>query len=99
MSRHPEYVIQEGPGRYKLLVWVQPGAKRNQLSGCYQGHLKIKIKARPVENQANNELLNFVAKELGLKNRQLSLASGQGSRKKILLISVMQEPDWDALGY
>ncbi|MGM0424122.1 MAG: DUF167 domain-containing protein [Thermodesulfobacteriota bacterium] len=99
MADLPEYVMQKGQSCYQLLLWVQPGAKKTAIAGSYQGRLKIKLSSKPVQNRANQELLSFLAARLGLKKNNLALESGQGSRKKVVSISIMEEPDWDVLGY
>ena len=35
------------------MVWVQPGAKKSAVVGTYQGRLKLKIQAPPVDGKAN----------------------------------------------
>jgi hypothetical protein len=99
LAELPEYVIQKERGCYKLMLWVQPGAKKTAVLGCYQGRLKVKVSSKPVQNKANQELLSFLAARLGLKRNSLALESGQGSRKKVVSLSIMEEPDWDVLGY
>jgi len=75
-------------------VWVQPGASRNEPSGSYQGCCKIKLSAPPVDNKANKALVVYVAELLGLRKSQVSLESGQTSRRKSLLIRTEDEPKW-----
>ncbi|WP_051564361.1 DUF167 domain-containing protein [Desulfovermiculus halophilus] len=74
--------------RCLVRLWVQPGAKKNELGGFYQGCLKVRLKAPPVDNKANQELAAFLARLLGVKPRQIQLISGQRSRKKIISIQV-----------
>ncbi|MFP4391313.1 MAG: DUF167 domain-containing protein [Desulfohalobiaceae bacterium] len=95
----PEYVVRKDHSCYKLKLWVQPGAKETTLAGVYQGRLKVKISSKPVQNKANQELLGFLAARLRLKKNMLALESGQGSRKKVVSLLIMEEPDWEILGY
>jgi len=73
--------------------------KKNEIASCFQSWLKVRIKARPVGNQANKELLTFIARKVNLKINQLVLVSGQTSRKKVISISKMKQFDWPALEY
>ncbi len=95
----PEFVTKSGPGRYRLQVWVQPGAKRTELAGLYQGCLKIRLKAPPVDNKANKELMSFLAAQLEIRSNQVELVSGQSGRKKVLHVNMSSHPDWRVLSH
>ena len=56
------FVKQLEPGLYRLMVWVQPGAKKDQVAQLYQDRLKVRINAPPVDNKANKALIKFLAK-------------------------------------
>jgi uncharacterized protein (TIGR00251 family) len=77
-----------------MKVWVQPGAKKTELAGMHQEHLKIRLSAPAVDNKANVALVAFVAGLLGLKRSQVSLAAGHTSRGKTLRIVAETEPIW-----
>lgn len=47
---------------------------------------KVEIKAKPVEGRANQELIKFLAKELGIKQNQIMIIKGVHSREKVLRI-------------
>lgn len=87
-------VTPAGRGRWRLRVWVQPGAKRDELAGLYQGSLKVRLNAPAVDNKANKALVGYVAGLLGLKSRQVNLDAGHASRSKTLIIESETEPDW-----
>lgn len=70
----------------KLSIYVQPGAKKTELSGLHDGRPKIRICAPPVDGAANDELIKFVAKFLKLSKSSVRLASGHTSRLKTLEI-------------
>lgn len=58
----------------------------------WQGEaLKVRLAAPPVDGEANEALIEFLAKELGLKKRQLSLAQGAASRRKVIEIAADDE--------
>ena len=44
-----------------LDVYVQPGAKQSKIVGIYDGNLKIRLQAPPIEGKANKMLLKFIA--------------------------------------
>lgn len=90
----PVFVRLAGSGDWRLQVWVQPGAKRNELAGLHQNCLKIRLSAPAVDNKANESLVEYVAVLLGLKRSQVSLAAGHTSRKKTLRVLAQKEPIW-----
>ena len=68
-------------------VRVQPGASKNEMVGVQQDALKVRISAPPVQGKANKALVNFLAKELGVKKSEIEIVSGHTSRvKKIKVI-------------
>jgi uncharacterized protein len=86
----------DGQG-WLLPVWVQPGAKRDQVSEVVDGRLKLRIAAPAVDNKANTALTAYVAGQLGLRRNQVALVAGSTGRKKTLRIVAEQEPDWERL--
>ena len=93
----PPYVSRLGPKTWRLLVWVQPGAKKSAVAGTYQDRLKIRIDAPAVDFKANAALMDYVAKTLGLKKNQVSLSAGTTARGKTLVIETDNEPSWAAM--
>ena len=68
----------------RLCVFVQPRASRDAIVGWQGQELKVALTAPPVDGQANDALQRFLAKALGLKKAQVSLARGQTGRHKLL---------------
>ena len=50
--------------------------------GEHDGMLKIQLAAPPVDGEANAELLETIARLLCVSRRQVTLVSGQASRRK-----------------
>lgn len=90
----PVYVHKAGSGEWRLKVWVQPGAKRDELAGMHDDSLKIRLCAPAVDNKANQALVLYVAGLLGLKRNQVSLSAGHTSRRKTLRVLAEKEPIW-----
>jgi hypothetical protein len=68
-------------------IKVQPGAVKNEIMGVQGDVLKIKISAPPVKGKANKALIDFLAKELGVKRSEVEIVSGHTSRiKKIKVV-------------
>lgn len=70
------------PDGMELAVLVQPRASRTRVVGEHDGLLKIQLAAPPVDGEANAALLEFLAKQLGVPRRQVTLAAGDASRRK-----------------
>ncbi len=78
----------------RLTVHVQPGASRSEVAGLYGDAIKVRLAAPPVDGRANEALLRFLAKSLGLPIRAVTLVRGGSSRAKTVDIEGM---DLDAV--
>ena len=74
----------------RLFIYTQPGASKNEVVGFYgePARIKIKVKARPVEGEANAEVITFLAKLLGIAKSKIQIERGHTSRQKDLLIDL-----------
>ena len=70
-----------------LRVRIQPRASTNEIVGIQGGYLKIRITAPPIDNKANDQLIQFLAKKLNIAKSSIRLLSGQSSREKHLHIN------------
>ncbi len=69
-------------------VRVQPSAKKDEISGWMDdGTLKIRVRGKPVEGKANQSLVRFLSKALGVPKSNIEIVAGDKSRKKRLQIS------------
>lgn len=70
----------------RLEIKVQPRSSKNQVVGEYEGALKVKLTAPPVEGEANKALIVFLAGLLKIPKKNVVLLKGESSRNKILEI-------------
>jgi uncharacterized protein (TIGR00251 family) len=70
-----------------LNVYVQPRASQNRVAGMHGNAVKICVTAPPVENNANEAVIHFIAKLLGVSKSSLSIKSGRQARNKKIIIS------------
>lgn len=56
---------------------IVPCSSRTCVCGIFNGMLKIKISAPPEKGKANRSLIEFLAKQLGVKKNAISIISGQ----------------------
>lgn len=65
-----------------LRVRVKPRAREAGLLGRHGDALKVAVRSAPERGQANTELLQVLARILGLPASALELAAGSGSQDK-----------------
>ena len=68
----------------RVRLYVQPGAKKTELSGIFDNMVKLRVAAPPVDGAANAEVVRFIASLLGLPKRGITLVTGEKSRIKTL---------------
>lgn len=79
----------------ELLVYVQPGARSDEVAGLHADRLKIRIAAPPVDGRANRHLQAYLADQFGVGTGQVEVLSGAASRaKKIWIQTPKTNPDW-----
>jgi len=72
--------------RFTIECYIQPQSSKNELLGLYNGKLKIKITAPPVDGKANECLIKFLSKELKITQSNIIITQGlTGRNKKVSL--------------
>ena len=84
-----ELTLRESPEGVSIGVRVQPRAGRNKLMGIHDGCLKVAIAAAPVEGEATQHCLRFLADLFDVSASRIMLLSGAQSRNKVFRISGM----------
>ena len=79
---------QSKPDGVALQIHAQPGAKRTEVVGLHDDCLKVRLASPPIDGAANACLLEFLARRLGVKQRQITITRGLSSRRKTVLVSV-----------
>ena len=69
-------------GTVSFAVRVQPRASRDEIAGVMDGVLKVRLCAPPVENQANEALIELLATLLKTPKAAVRIQSGEYGRKK-----------------
>ncbi len=70
----------------KLKVKVIPSSSKDCLAGWLEDSLKIKVKAPPEKDKANNAVIKLLEKNLELTKGSVHLSSGSTSSRKIIEI-------------
>ena len=78
-------------------VRVAPRASRTCVLGVHQEALKVALCAPPVDGKANAALIQFLAKQLKVPKRAVTLVRGQTGRDKLLRVEGVGVADIRAL--
>jgi len=87
------FAVEEIKGGVVFKVKVLPGSSRTAVCGLLDEMVKIKVSAAPEKGKANKCLLDFLAKQLGVKKGAVNIISGKTSTVKsvrVMGISVEQ---------
>lgn len=63
-----------------------PRASRSEIAGEFDGALRVRLAAPPVDGAANRELIRVLAKELKVPPAAVDIVAGSASRSKIVRI-------------
>ena len=72
-------------------IYLQPGAKKSEVCGTHDGHIKIKVNSLPVDGKANAALIQFLSDILDIPKSSIELISGKKSRIKKVKITGVSE--------
>lgn len=75
--------LRARPGGVSIAIAAQPNAKKTEVIGLRGDALKVRVASPPVEGAANEALIEFLAKALGVKRRDVTLVRGATSRQKV----------------
>jgi uncharacterized protein YggU (UPF0235/DUF167 family) len=80
----------------QLAIKLRPGASADRIDGWDadpwgRAVLKVRVRARPIEGQANEALVNFLAHALDLPKSAVTLARGPQSRLKMVDIAGLDD--------
>ncbi len=75
----------------RIAVKVQPGARKNVITGYSDSVLRVKIAAPPIEGKANKELIAYFSDILDVRKSAITIEKGQTSRNKLISIEGVDE--------
>jgi uncharacterized protein YggU (UPF0235/DUF167 family) len=75
-------------GTCRLTVTVVPQASRTGLGGLHAGTLRVRLAAEPIDGKANEALIDWLSRTLGVPKRAVHLLHGASSRRKQLDIDL-----------
>jgi uncharacterized protein (TIGR00251 family) len=83
--------IAERAGGVRFSVHVKPRASKSRIVGEKEGTLEVAVAAPPVDGEANAELVRVLATALGVHKRNVTIASGEHGRRKIVDVAGIDE--------
>ena len=84
--------LNKYPDHLEIKVRIHPGAKKSAFNGVWNNEqIKININTPPVDGKANEALIAFLSKFLGIRKSAILLLSGETSREKKLALYDIDE--------
>ncbi len=77
-----EDLIEESDDGVSFYVHVQPAAGRTRVLGTHGNAVKVSVAAPPTGGRANDAVLHYLSKTLGVEPWAIRIVSGQTQRKK-----------------
>ncbi len=78
---------RDDAGGVVLELLVQPRASRTRAVGEHDGRLKLQLAAPPVDGEANQALIEFLARALGVRKADVSIERGEAGRRKTVRVA------------
>jgi uncharacterized protein len=79
--------VAERDGTVTFAVRLTPRASREAIEGEYQGALKVRVTAPPLEDRANDALRRLLAGNLNVPVTAVRIVGGEKSRNKRVSIA------------
>lgn len=77
-------------GLVQLAIEVEDRAQRSAITRVNADDVRVTVAAPAARGEANNELLEFMGKVLGLRLSQMTLQRGWNNKSKLLVVSYIQ---------
>jgi uncharacterized protein YggU (UPF0235/DUF167 family) len=98
MSQNRKFEITDARGGAAFTVRVVTRAEATELVGTQEdGTLKIRLVSSPAgDPSTNQELVNFLASELGVPANRIEIVAGANGREKIISVEGISTADVEA---
>jgi uncharacterized protein len=79
--------LHDGQHGSALAIRVVPRASRNEISALMEdGSVKVRLTAAPVDGEANDQLVAFLAKSLDVPKAKIEIVAGWTGRNKLVSV-------------
>ncbi|TSK06230.1 MULTISPECIES: DUF167 domain-containing protein [Geomonas] len=85
--------VTRTPEGLLFTVHVQPRASRSEICGPKEGELRVRLTSPPVDDAANKQCVELIAKSLGIAKSKVSIKSGAKSRHKVVRVQGVEQDD------
>ncbi|MGE5235536.1 MAG: DUF167 domain-containing protein [Acidobacteriota bacterium] len=75
------------PDGCRIVVRVHPGARRERIAALAENAVKLEVTAAPERGAANAAVVRLLAESLGVRTAQVTVATGQSSRTKSVIVT------------
>lgn len=69
-----------------ICVKVRPRSSSRGIEGVQGDNVKVRLTSPPVDNAANEQLIEVLSEELGVRKSSISIIKGLSSRQKVIEI-------------
>lgn len=84
-------IFKETNNGVEFYVYLSPGAKREEIIGRFEFDdklmLKISIRAKPINNNANTALISFLSDKLMIAKSNITITKGLKSKVKKISVT------------
>ncbi len=80
-----------------LQILMLPRASKNEWCGWHGDRIRLRITAPPVDNQANQQCISFLAKSLKTAKSNVRIVRGLTSRQKTIEVDNPNLDCWQAI--
>jgi hypothetical protein len=70
----------------RIYVKVSPRSSKNEVIKISEGEYKVRLTAPPIDNKANEMLLNILADHFNVSKSSLQIVGGKSAKTKIVEI-------------
>ena len=74
----------------RLTIHLRPGSKKEEIEKISDSEWKVKIRARPIDGQANERLIEYLAEEFKCAKSKIAIIKGATSRTKLVEIQSIE---------
>ncbi len=82
----PDSIFHESENGITFAVKVLPRASRDAFAGVEGDSVRVRLNAPPVEGRANDALVRFIARELGVRRADVEILRGETARHKLVRV-------------
>ncbi len=72
----------------KLLIKVKPNSSKDEISIDSENNITVKIRAKPIDGEANEYLVKYLAEKLAISRSLIQIEKGATSRLKRITINI-----------